>query len=267
MVIHDREDVEIIWEVLELPRDESGKLREPEARELQKATLEALRVRLLRLEQDPTPQDDEDLTLLTLLGPEPTERLRGAAGRLRAQRGIADRFAEGLKRARTYWPLIEAALAEQQIPIEIAALPFVESGYDPKARSAAGAVGLWQLMPATARGLGLKVDKGVDERLDPAASTRAAAKMLRKNHQMLGNWPLALTGYNHGPNGVRRAVAAVGSSDLVVLINQYEKSTWGFASKNFYAEFLAAVRVFAGHEPRFAEALRAAANEALTRNP
>lgn len=98
-------------------------------------------------------------------------------------------------------------------------------------------------MPATARGLGLKVSRQRDERLDVLKATRAAARMLRQNYRMLGSWPLAITAYNHGPYGVRRAVQAVGSTDLMVLIERYEKSTWGFASKNFYAEFIAALAV------------------------
>ena len=67
--------------------------------------------------------------------------------------------------------------------------------------------------------------------------------MLRANYRMLGTWPLAITAYNHGPNGVRRAVQLVGSTDLVYLIDNYQRSTWGFASKNFYAEFLAALAI------------------------
>jgi membrane-bound lytic murein transglycosylase D len=105
----------------------------------------------------------------------------------------------------------------------------------------------------------------VDERLDTEKSTRAAARMLRKNHELLGNWPLAITGYNHGPNGVKRAVTAIGSTDLAYLIEHYEKSTWGFASKNFYAEFIAAVRVFAAAEPEFAALLQGKSSGALTR--
>ena len=81
-------------------------------------------------------------------------------------------------------------------------------------------------------------------------ATWAAAKMLRQNHNKLGNWPLAITGYNHGPNGMYRAVKQVGSDDLMVLIKKYEKSTWGFASKNFYAELLAALSLLEEHIPK-----------------
>ena len=79
-------------------------------------------------------------------------------------------------------------------------------------------------------------------------STRAAAKMLGQNYRMLDNWPLAITGYNHGPYGVKRAVKKVGSTNLVYLIEHYKKDTWGFASKNFYAEFLAAVSILTDHQ-------------------
>ena len=66
---------------------------------------------------------------------------------------------------------------------------------------------------------------------------------------MLGSWPLAITAYNHGCNGLRRAIALVGSADLPYLIANYQRSTWGFASKNFYAEFLAVLHIVSGQPP------------------
>ena len=159
---------------------------------------------------------------------------------------------------------MQHVLVEEGVPSEIAALPFVESMFNTGARSYAGAAGIWQLMPATARGLGLKVSRADDERTDVLKATRAAAKMLRKNYQILGTWPLAITAYNHGPNGMRRAVTLVGSTDLVYLIDNYEKSTWGFASKNFYAEFVAATTVLAQQDETFAALLKPPLSTAQT---
>jgi membrane-bound lytic murein transglycosylase D len=246
----------ITWRIVELPKDEGGGIDDKAARKLMRAVLDDTRNRLKRLEGDPSPTDDMDRELLRAASAYDPKLLKQAWTRLRVQRGVADKFRQGLIRARKHLPRIREVLAAEKVPPEIAALPFVESMYDPGARSAAGAAGLWQLMPATARGLGLTVKRGNDERYQILESTRGAAKMLRQNYQILGSWPLAITAYNHGPNGVRRAVKAVGSTDLVYLIEHYEKSTWGFASKNFYAEFLAATQVFAEQEEAFATLVR-----------
>jgi membrane-bound lytic murein transglycosylase D len=91
----------------------------------------------------------------------------------------------------------------------------------------------------------------VDERRDPMASTRAAARLLKQNYQILGNWPLAITAYNHGTEGIFRGIKAVESDDLVDLIRGYQSPTFGFASKNFYAEFLAVVQIASNSENFF----------------
>src|SRR5207244_5978687 len=83
----------------------------------------------------------------------------------------------------------------------------------------------------------------IDERRDPLESSRAAASLLSQNYQTLGSWPLALTAYKYGAGGLSRAVAELQSDNLVELIRDYSHPYWGFAPKNFYAEFLAAMDV------------------------
>jgi hypothetical protein len=89
----------------------------------------------------------------------------------------------------------------------------------------------------------MRVDRLIDERRDPLESTRAAAAYLDQAYGSLGNWPLAITSYNYGQTGMARAVAQIGSSNLVDLIQRYNHPYWGFAPKQFYAEFLAAVEI------------------------
>jgi membrane-bound lytic murein transglycosylase D len=132
---------------------------------------------------------------------------------------------------------------ERGLPAEFAYLPIVESSYDINARSNVGALGMWQFMRATGKQFNMRVDRNVDERKDPLESTRAAAAYLKQAYESLGSWPLAITSYNYGPAGMARAVSEVGSNDLVALIQRYNHRYWGFAPKNFYAEFLAAVEV------------------------
>ncbi|MCS6947428.1 MAG: transglycosylase SLT domain-containing protein, partial [Steroidobacteraceae bacterium] len=128
------------------------------------------------------------------------------------------------------------------LPAELAALPHVESSFDAAAYSKAGAAGLWQFMRSTGK-LYLRIDEAVDERFDPYRATEAAAQLLAYNYRLLGSWPLALTAYNHGAAGMRRAKEAMGTADFLVINRHYNSRTFGFASRNFYPSFLAALRI------------------------
>ena len=162
--------------------------------------------------------------------------------RVQTQRGVKERTAAGIKRAGRYLSQIQQIFAERGLPPELTFLPIVESSYDINARSSVGALGIWQFMPRTGRQY-LRISRGIDERRDPLESSRAAAAYLKDAYETLGSWPLAITSYNFGPAGMARAVATVQSENLVELIQQYEHPYWGFAPKNFYAEFLAAVEI------------------------
>jgi peptidoglycan lytic transglycosylase D len=177
------------------------------------------------------------------------ERVRIAATygvdleRIQAQRGIKERMLAGLKRSGRYMHHIEKVFREKNLPVELGYLPLIESSFDISALSFAGAAGMWQFMRVTGKEYGLRIDRSIDERKDPFESTRAAAALLNQNYQTLGSWPLALTAYNYGAGGIARAVADRQSDNLVELIRDYNHPYWGFAPKNFYAEFLAAVDV------------------------
>lgn len=164
------------------------------------------------------------------------------ADRLRFQGGLKERFHEGLVRSGQWRQHIEAVLAEYQLPAELVALPHVESSFNPVARSHAGAAGLWQFTVGTGREY-MRVDRVLDERLDPWLSSVAAARLLSHNYSQLESWPLAITAYNHGLNGMRRAVREVGSRDYVMVRENYAGPRFGFASRNFYPSLLAAAEV------------------------
>jgi len=171
-------------------------------------------------------------------------------GRVRAQRGVREKFLTGLKLSGRYLAQMQKIFREEGVPVELTYLPMVESSFNVHARSSAGAVGMWQFMPETGKRF-LRVSDAVDERKDPFASTRAAARLLKENYRILGAWPLAITAYNHGAEGIARGVAAVGSRDLVDLIRHYQSPSFGFASKNFYAEFLAVLEIMENREQHF----------------
>ena len=170
--------------------------------------------------------------------------------RVKAQRGIKERTAAGIQRSGRYIAQVRQIFEERGLPPELTFLPIVESSYEINARSSAGALGIWQFMPRTGRQY-LRVGRGIDERRDPLESSRAAASFLKEAYESLGSWPLAITAYNYGPAGVARAVAAVGSDNLVDLVQNYSHRRWGFPPKNFYAEFLAAVEIGSNLEHYF----------------
>jgi membrane-bound lytic murein transglycosylase D len=165
-----------------------------------------------------------------------------AIERIRFQLGQADRFHEGLIRSAAWETNIARVLKRHGVPEEIAALPHVESSFNPEAYSKVGAAGLWQFMPSTAKRF-MRVDGIVDERLDPFTATEAAANLMLYNYRLLGSWPLTVTAYNHGPGGLRRAQDELGTDDIAVIVKRYQGATFGFASRNFYVAFLAALEV------------------------
>lgn len=256
VVIHDTGHLDVVYHVVELGPlrlyPDIGTAQERLARRAgRKAKVEselarvraALKELEVALKRDAKPEGFALEIHERLQAADQLHALPGAGGRLRWQYGLADRFRGAIARFDAWQALVRAELLAVGVPEELVALPFVESLFDPGARSHVGAAGILQLMPVTARELGLRRARGYDERRDPILAARAAARMLRRNYERLGTWPLALTGYNHGPNGVLRAVKQVGSKDLLDLIARYRSPSWGFASENFYAEFLAARRV------------------------
>ena len=161
---------------------------------------------------------------------------------MRFQLGQANRFKEGLVRSGQWKPYIRSVLAANELPLELEVLPHVESSFNPSAYSKVAAAGMWQFMPRTARDF-MRVDHVVDERMDPFTATEGAAKLLKRNYGLTGSWPLALTSYNHGTGGVLRAAKQVGTSDIGAIVQSYRGPAFGFASRNFYASFLAAMEV------------------------
>ena len=109
-----------------------------------------------------------------------------------------------------YYPLFEQELNKHHLPLELKYLPVIESALNPVAISRAGAAGLWQFMPATARMYGLEINSIVDERLDPHKATKAAVKFLQDLYEIYGDWHLVIAAYNCGPGNVNKAIRRSG---------------------------------------------------------
>ena len=239
-LLHDDWNLGLVYEVLRFDPASS-----PTQRERQVTAAKARYAALLRRFADGSTDDltPHEQRILHAFGDAATASdFREAIERIRFQLGQADRFREGLIRAAVWEKQIARTLTQHGVPAEIAALPHVESSFNVAAYSKVGAAGLWQFMPTTARRY-MRVDSLVDERLDPNTATEAAANLMLYNYRLVGTWPLAVTAYNHGPGGLRRAQEELGTSDIAVIVKRYQGSTFGFASRNFYCSFLAALEV------------------------
>ena len=239
-LLHDDWDLGLVYEVLRFDPADSPRQRERIVAQAKARYAELLR----RFASGATDNlTAHERRILHAFGEKPTPaQFRGAIERIRFQLGQADRFYEGLLRAQAYEANISRVLADRGVPAEIGALPHVESSFNPAAYSRVGAAGLWQFMPGTARRY-MRVDGLVDQRLDPYSATEAAANLMLYNYRLLGSWPLAVTAYNHGPGGLRRAQEELGTSNIEVIVKRYQGATFGFASRNFYVAFLAALEV------------------------
>ncbi|MES2965252.1 MAG: lytic transglycosylase domain-containing protein [Bdellovibrionota bacterium] len=251
-VLHDSVHVQIVY----TPIDFSTIMKDPSLSFSQKARaredfIESKRTEILeRLQRLSNVTDSEGLAGDDLRVWEQFSRIDDPQkfskamekNRIRFQLGQKDRFLLGIYYSGRYLRSMEEIFRKEGLPIELTRLPFVESSFNVNARSKVGASGIWQFMPRTGKEY-MKVNKDVDERNDPLISTRASARLLKQNYQMLQSWSLALTGYNHGAYGVRSITQKFGTDDLSELIEKDPTLAFGFASQNFYACFLAALEV------------------------
>jgi membrane-bound lytic murein transglycosylase D len=162
---------------------------------------------------------------------------------VRLQMGLRDRMRKAFYLSGKYLDQMEDIFAKENLPIELTRLVFVESSFNIYAQSKVGASGLWQIMPSVGRSKGY-ITADYDKRNHPIYATKLAAKIMKQNYQGLKSWPLAITAYNHGLTGVRRMMKKSESVRIEDMIKSKQVTrSWGFASKNFYACFLAVLEV------------------------
>ncbi len=239
-VLHDNRNLAVVYERIDIPANLSR--REHQRRvEKQRDHYRQILQNLASGKRDSLSADEQKVLALWPSGVS-SQRLAAAVNDIRYQQGLSDRFRAGLARAGRYRTHVTTEFRKLGIPIELAALPHVESSYNPDARSSVGASGIWQFT----RGTGLRylqIDHILDERNDPYIATIAAGKLLAYNYSITGNWPMAITAYNHGLAGVRRAMGKYGDTAYVKILREYDGRAFGFASRNFYVAFLAALQI------------------------
>jgi len=239
-VLHDSRDLSVVYERVDLPAKMARRERQRRIAK-RREKLQAVLRSLAGGKRDNL--SEEEARVLSLWPASVTNAtLRNASKSIRYQQGLKDRYRQGLVRSGRWRDYIEEEFRALGVPVELAALPHVESSYNPDARSHVGASGIWQFTRSTGRRF-MRIDHVVDERNDPFAATRAAGKLLAYNYSITGNWPMAITAYNHGLSGVRRAMRQFGDTAYADILRKYKGRTFGFASRNFYVAFLAAKHV------------------------
>ena len=246
-VVHDSRYPEIIYGVIDLKHPDSHGANRTNTQRMRQAR-HTYRNILDRLIQHPDSDDPEARRIADLFGTRLTpEQLKKAKRRIRCQVGQRDRFREGLIRSGTHIHQIRSIFRKAGLPEDLAYLPHVESSFNYRAYSKSGAAGIWQFTRRTGRHY-LQLDYVLDERLDPLRASEAAARLLKTNYKRLDSWPLAITAYNHGISGMRRAKRR--HKTYASIFQNYHSRRFRFASRNFYPEFLAA-REAAANAPKY----------------
>ena len=240
--LHDSENLSVIYERLRLNRRNIESSRS-EIREDLRYLATGARDNLSRSQREILELWPADVSSRTL---------SEAANNIRWQLGQSDRFLGGLRRSGAFREHIKNVILDKNLPPELGVLPHVESSFNPSALSSASAAGMWQFTSGTGKRF-MRIDYIIDERMDPYTSTAAAMSLLEYNYSVLGTWPLALTAYNHGAGGIARAVRETGTTDIEKIVANYRGRRFGFASRNFYAQFLAVVHVENNAEQYFGD--------------
>lgn len=252
VVVHDKDNLNVIYDVVDIGSGSYGnKMRKGKVNEVRRKYRAILTNIHNKLKKGGLLIGEEIEVYRKFDGIDNSNKFIIAAGNLRCQLGQKDRFIAGLKRSGRYIEKMKEIFRGYNLPEELTALPHVESSFNYEAYSSVGAAGVWQFMRSTGR-LFMTINYVVDERRDPIFSTVAAAKLLKRNYEELGSWPLAIIAYNHGLSGMKRAKERMGE-DVTDVINGYRSRMFGFASKNFFCEFLAALDVSKNYKKYFGD--------------
>ncbi len=236
-ILHDKNDLSIIYGVVDLVDWNT-----PAAARINKNLIKFARHRykaiLTNLGHGKKPRSRVEKRIAALFARKKHGGYKKARDNIRLQIGQKDSFRQGVIRSGAYMRTIKSIFHKYRLPLELAYLPHVESSFNPKAHSKAGAVGLWQFTRITGKNF-LTINDVLDERYDPVLASRAAAQLLKKNYAQLGSWPLALTAYNYGRPGMVRALNQ--RKTYTNIFKNHRTGLFKFASRNFYSEFLAAL--------------------------
>ncbi len=264
VIIHDKKNLDLVYSVVDFTNIHDSKINKYAKAHLQNRLttehVKKIKTVLNSLSKKDTsklsPSDQSVIQALKLAGFKIPKNFKKKkvffsrlAKNLRTQTGQRNKIFQGVLRSLPYLPFLEKKIHELKLPKELLAISFLESSFNIKAKSKVDAVGIWQFMRYTSNLTMPKITKNIDYRRSPIISSLAAMQLLKENRLILRRWDLAITAYNSGTRNLINARKKFkGTKPLPYILENYKHSSLGFASKNFYAEFLALVHTLAYKE-------------------
>lgn len=267
VVLHDKENVSLIYNVLDFSSLREKNLNANVLYLLQKKLadekLDELRRTFDHLVKEPFSLEPRAKSLYRVLKNSqihiPINKkkrisfLKQLRDNLRSQTGQKNFISDGLLRAQPYKKFLSTYFLKKELPTELLAIPFLESSFNPRAHSKASALGAWQFMPFIAKHFFPKKTSTIDYRYNIGVASVSAAFLMSQNYKILKSWDIAVTAYNSGTKHLLRTKRRIGAEDVTLeqIINVSDSAHFGFASKNFYSEFLALVHTLAYSDELF----------------
>ncbi len=267
VLLHDKDKLSLIYSVIDFSSFEEKKLGKNTSYILQQKVIEDkksfLRKKLLEMGSKPDHFDESSKKIFQSLSNSgliipviKSERLSfftKLANNLRSQTGQKNFIFEGIHTSLPFEPFLVQYFTKRNLPLEILSIPFLESSFNPNAQSKVNALGAWQFMPFIAQYFLPKRKDGIDYRRNVGLSSVSAAFLMEQNFKILKSWDLAITAYNSGTKhlvNLRKKISK-DKFNLIEVIQNSNSKTFGFASKNFYSEFLALVHTMAYRKELF----------------
>jgi membrane-bound lytic murein transglycosylase D len=248
-LIYDREREDIVYDVVDcrdlFNRGVGAIATEITCKKRISSSVNAYKNALRDLQKNPKKKfksGSAGANVVRLWGRKSAREWRARIENFRTQAGQRNKIMTGIANADRFFPKMEWIFKKRGVPPEISRLPLVESSFNLNAVSKVDAVGVWQFLEKSATEY-LVVDPvhNIDERLSPIKSTDAAARMFLRNYKLLQDWGLAIIAYNHGPKNLIQIRKKYKGANIAALLKDTKKSPLGYASRSFYAEFLAAL--------------------------
>lgn len=261
VVIYDKRDVGIVYSVLDFSDIKGSGRKALKGLKEEIITIEKKRIhrkleevtKVLARNQGYSDLDEESKRIYDLIKARQSylkTKKDDMSKNLTARYGFAHRMKHAMSLSTRYMPQIQKILREKGLPELVSAIPFVESAFNVKAYSHAGAAGVWQFIDTTGAQY-LNIDEYVDERYDPILATYAAAAHLSREFELLGSWPLTINAYNTGPGRVLKAIKKLNTRDIGTIVRRFRGSGYGFDSRNYYPEIVAAFEVYTNRHKYF----------------
>ena len=262
VVFYNADDVSVVYSVLDFSKLDGVDANAVEATQNQLIQNENARLQKVLARLAPMVNQGDDATLILSSTDRPilaalrqvADHVATNAPHLQAslayRSGFAHRMRQALLNSAQYLPAMQEIFHNRGLPEELTVLPFVESAFNARAYSSAGAAGVWQFIEDTGRNY-LRIDNFVDERYDPVLATYAAAEHLGREFKFFRSWPLTINAYNAGPGRILQAMRQLGTSDIATIVKNFKGSGYGFDSRNYVPEFLAVLEVYRQRELYF----------------